>query len=211
MGEMDSKAVNLNLIIKKTPMKLQLIKVTLAYESDTNPRGKKFEGPSFDDLVASIKEKGVLVPVIARPKEKGGKSFEIVAGNRRFRAAGLAGLKEIPARVEELSDDEAREVQIIENLQREDVHPLEEGEAYHKIIEESKYEIAAIAAKVGKSETYVRQRLFLTNLSEKSAKAYRKGDITDGHAVLIAKLSPNDQIEAVKFASDEWDNLPWRT
>lgn len=178
-------------------MKLQSIKVSQAYESATNPRGDKFEGPVFNELVASVKEKGVLVPVIVRPKKNGNKLYEIVAGNRRFRASVKAGLKEIPARIENYSDEETQEVQIIENLQREDVHPIEEGIAYRKLIEESNYEIKVISAKVGKSVAYVRQRLFLTNLSKESVKAYRKGEINDGHAVLIAKLSPDDQAKAL--------------
>src|SRR2546421_11245199 len=103
---------------------LHAIKISLAYESDTNPRGSRFEGATFDELVASIKEKGVLVPVLARPRKKGAQEFEIIAGNRRFRAAQIAGLAEIPANVQELTDIEAREAQIVENLQRADVHPL---------------------------------------------------------------------------------------
>src|SRR5690349_8738274 len=134
---------------------LQTLPIGKCFESPTNPRGSKLEGPELDELVASIKEKGVLMPVLARPvKDK----FEIVAGNRRFRAATLAGLKEIPARVSEMSDAEAREAQIVENLQRADVHPLEEGTAYRKLIEEAGYDVPAVAAKVSKSETYVRDR-----------------------------------------------------
>lgn len=186
-------------------MKLQNIKVALAYESATNPRGKNFEGPAFDDLVASVKEKGVLVPVIARPNKKGNKEFEIVAGNRKFRAAQKVGLEEIPARVEEMTDEQAREVQIIENLQREDVHPIEEGQAYRRLVEESKYSVDDIAQRVGKSESYVRYRLFLTNLNDKVAKAFRKGELTDGHAVLLAKLSQGDQLTALKWIKDEWE------
>lgn len=178
-------------------MKLQTIKLSEAFESKTNPRGSKFEGPDLNDLVASVKEKGVLVPVIARINPKG-LGYEIVAGNRRFRAAKLAGLKEIPARIEELTDDEAREIQIIENLQRADVHPLEEGQSYRQLVEKSHYEISSVAAKVGKSESYIRQRLFLTNLVDKPAAAYRSGKITDGHAVLIAKLSAGDQESTLK-------------
>ena len=188
-------------------MQYQNIKTAQAYESPTNPRGTKFSGPAFDDLVASIAAKGVLVPVIARQNPKNGKTWEVVAGNRRLRAAVKAGLAEIPAEVMQLSDDEAREVQIIENLQREDVHPLEEGEAYRHLVEERKFEIAAVAAKVGKSEAYVRQRLLLTNLIPAAAKAYRAGELNDGHAVLIARLAPKDQPEAIEYVSDNWQDI----
>jgi ParB/RepB/Spo0J family partition protein len=185
-------------------MKLEQIKVADAYQSDTNPRGTDFSGPAFDDLVASVKEKGVLVPIIVRPKKKGAKLYEVIAGNRRFKAAQTVGLQEIPARIEELNDDEASEVQIIENLQREDVHPIEEGESYRRLVEQSHYEVASIAAKVGKSESYVRQRLFLTNLNKKAAEQYRKGKFTDGHAVLIAKLSQGDQDKVLNHFGAEW-------
>lgn len=187
-------------------MKLENIKVALAYESATNPRGSEFENKAFDDLVASVKEKGVLVPLIVRTKQKGDKVFEVIAGNRRFRAAKIVGLEELPARIENYDDNEAREVQIIENLQREDVHPIEEGQAYRQLVEKSKLTVADIAQRVGKSESYVRYRLFLTNLNAKATTAFRKGKITDGHAVLIAKLSENDQTEALKYCVDGWNN-----
>ena len=174
-------------------MQLQKLKVSVCYESETNPRGKDFEGAAFDELVASVKEKGVLVPVLARPKAKGTKQFEIVAGNRRFRAAQEAGLAEIPAQVVEMSDDEAREAQIVENLQRADIHPLEEGEAYRKLIEDGGRTVKDVALRVGKSESYVRQRLFLTNLSDKAQKLYRRGEWPDSLMVLVAKLSPKNQ------------------
>ncbi len=185
-------------------MKLQNIKITELKESKINPRGREFSGPEFDDLVASIKEKGVLVPIIVRQTSKSDHSaaYEIVAGARRFRAAKIAGLEEIPATIQQLTDFEAREVQIIENLHREGIHPLEEGEAYRKLIEESKYEIKSVAAKVGKSETYVRQRLFLTNLIEKVAGYYRAGKVNDGQAVVIARLSPGNQEIVMKEISD---------
>jgi ParB/RepB/Spo0J family partition protein len=183
----------------------QIIKTTEAYESPTNPRGTKFTAATFNDLVASIKTKGVLVPVIVRKNPLHGKQYEVIAGNRRLRAAITAGLAEIPADIQPLSDDEAREVQVIENLQREDVHPLEEGEAYRHLIEEAGHEIAAVAAKVGKSEAYVRQRLFLTNLAPAAAKAYRAGKMNDGHAVLTARLAPSEQATVLKFLDDNYE------
>jgi len=187
-------------------MKLQEIVVGNTFPSKTNVKGR-IEGKDFDDLVASIKEKGVLQPVLARrmKDDKGSNYIEVIAGNRRLEAARKAGLKFIPAQVVEMTDVEAREAQIIENLQREDIHPLDEGEQYRELIEESKYEIPAVAAKVGKEERYIKQRLFLTNLTEKSANAYRNGKFTDGHAVLMAKLSSNDQSAALKYVCDRWN------
>ncbi len=186
-------------------MELKTIQLSLISESADNPRGKDFAGPAFNDLVASVKEKGVLVPIIVRPKGKD--KFEVVAGNRRLRAAKEAGMNEIPARIEKFSDAEAREIQIIENLQREDVHPIEEGQAYRELVEKSHYEIRTIAARVGKSESYVRYRLFLTNLCEKARIVYRQGKFTDGHAVLMAGLSPNDQLTALKHLGGEYRSV----
>jgi len=182
----------------------QNVSVASISESKTNPRGTSFEGSEFNDLVASIKESGIIVPLILRSSPSG-VGYEVVAGHRRLRAAQKLKLPEVPANIQELSDNEAREVQIIENLQRADVHPLEEGQAYRKLVEESHCEVASVAAKVGKSESYVRQRIFLTRLEEATAGAYRAGTITDGHAVLIAKLSENDQEAALKFVTSGWN------
>ena len=186
-------------------MKLENIKVALAYESATNPRGKDFEGQAFDDLVASVKEKGVLVPVIVRTKQKGDKVFEVIAGNRRLRAAKTVGLDEIPARIENYDDNQAREVQIIENLQREDIHPLDEGEAYRQLIEKSKFEISVVAAKVGKPESYIRSRLFITNIVDKVKTALRADKITLGHALLMARLEEPQQLKALKYCLDRYN------
>lgn len=188
-------------------MEQKLLPVAKCYESETNPRGTKFEGPSFNELVASIKEKGVLQPVLARPRKHGGKEFEIVAGNRRFRASTVAGLTELPAIVKDMTDDEAREAQIIENLQRSDIHPLEEGEAYRQLIEQSKFDVKAVAVHVGKSESYVRDRLLLTGLIPAAKKMLRAGNkITAGHASLIARLDSRGQKEALEYC--DYYNAP---
>lgn len=174
------------------------LKIADCHESPTNPRGAKFEGKEFDELVASIKEKGVLMPVLARPV---GKKFEIVAGNRRFRAAQKAGLTDIPARVVEMTDTEAREAQIVENLQRADIHPIDEAFAYRDLIENAtpKLDVEGVAAKVGKSASYVRQRLVLSELDTKIAAKVRAGELPVGHAVLIARLEKSEQTKAHKF------------
>lgn len=166
--------------------------------SPTNTRGKG-DNLNLTDLVASIKEKGVLMPILVRPnKKKDG--FEVVAGHRRLAASKLAGLKSIPARILDLTDVEAREAQIVENLQREDVHPLDEGKAYRDLIEKSKphYTIEDVAEKVGKSTKYVRSRLQLTNLIEKAAEKFKSGKLPIAHAALIAHLDEKQQAAALK-------------
>lgn len=174
-------------------MELINIKVEEAKQSATNPKGRT-DGPDFDELVASIKEKGVLVPVLVRKmtgKDKVGK-YEVIAGNRRLAAAREAGLTEIPANLVEMDDIEAREAQIVENMQRKDVHPLDEADAFKFLAEESKHDIPEIAKRVGKSDTYVRERLGLTNLIEKAKKAYRDGEMSLTSAILISKIEEDN-------------------
>ncbi len=193
-------------------MKMSMIKVADCKQSATNVKGRN-EGKSFDDLVASIKEKGILMPILVRlageveMTKKGIKSdhYEVVAGNRRLAAAKKLGLDEIPAKIVVMTNIEAREAQIVENLQRQDIHPLDEGEQYRQLIEKStpRYEVKDVALKVGKSETYVKQRLAMTNLSVKAAKALREGEINISHALVISRLdSDKQQDDATNEAKD---------
>jgi len=196
---------------------LQAVEISKCYESPTNPRGTVFEAAPQKELQASIREKGVLVPILVRQVKD---RYEVIAGNRRLRAAKAEGLMEIPARIVVMSDTEVREAQIVENLQRADVHALEEGKAYRDLIERSspRYEVADVAAKVGKSENFVRDRLVLTNLIPAGQKAFRAGIIHIGHAALIARLDAKVQKEAleqcesgVNTLTDEWHGGPTNT
>jgi ParB family transcriptional regulator, chromosome partitioning protein len=177
----------------------RLLDLDLIEESSTNPR-KTFDAKQLEDLTASVKEKGVIVPILVRPV---GATFEVVAGARRFRAAKKAGLNQIPAIIRNLADDQALEAQVIENLQRADVHPLEEAEGYQALIDKHKYDVDTIAAKVGKSVSYVYQRLKLCELIPSAKAAFLGGRITAGHAVLIARLQPADQADALKICNAE--------
>jgi ParB family chromosome partitioning protein len=184
-------------------MQLQTIKVKDAFASSTNPRGADgFKGAEFDELVASVKEKGVLVPVLVRAK---GKKFEVIAGNRRLAAATEAGIEEIPAHVVEMTDEEAREAQIVENMQRKDVHPLEEAQAFKYLAERRGADVVEIAKRVGKSERYVRERLGLTNLSAQAEKLFRNGEMSLTVAIVISKCDVEKiQKEAVDRAKNGW-------
>lgn len=184
-------------------MDMQTVKLSEVVPSPTNARPEShFKGAEFDDLVASVKEKGVLVPVLVRGRGKE-KGYELIAGERRLRAALAAGLKEIPANVVAMSDTEAREAQIVENLQRRDIHPLDEGAAYRDLIEQSspRYDVASVAAKVGKSEAHVSQRLVLTELDSKVVDRVRADQFPLGHAVVIARLPKADQKTVFAFAT----------
>lgn len=182
---------------------MEAIKTGLANVSPENPESR-YKGTGFDELVASVKEKGVLMPILVRPlSKKGIVRYEVVAGARRLMAAQLLGIEEIPARIVEMTDTEAREARIIENLQREDIHPLDEAAAYALLRKGSKPELAVeeIAAKVGKSATYVRGRLALVNLSEKIASKVRADEFPLAHATVIARLPAAEQARAFKFAT----------
>lgn len=186
---------------------MENIKVTSIVESKTNPRDKDFQkDSSFAELVASIKEKGVLMPILVRAIA--GKKYEVIAGNRRLRASKVAGQETIPARVVKMTDNEAREAQIVENLQREDISALEEGNAYRRLIEQSGDKVEDIAVKVGKSVTYVRDRLVLTNLIPAGVKAFEKGELSASHASLIARLdNKKQQQSAIEYVTDEWSDV----
>ena len=173
------------------------IPIGQALESATNPR-KRFDQTALEELSQSIRSHGIRLPLLVRPDRQQPDAYEIVAGARRYRAATLAGLKKVPVLVRHMSDQEVLEVQVIENLQREDVHPLEEALGYQALMASSKVSVKEIAAKLGKSEAYVYQRMKLTDLSEDGQKLYLDGGITTAMAIAIARLQPKDQKDAVK-------------
>ena len=175
------------------------VALTQLQESATNPR-RRFNEQSLQELAESIKAQGMLAPLLVREIEK--EQFQIVAGARRFRAAKLAEAAQVPVRVVKLTDAEAIEAQVVENLQREDIHPLEEAMGFKSLLElaEPRYTVAHIAARSGKSEAYVVGRIKLTDLIEPVAEAFLADRITIGHALLVAKLPPAQQQEAFNAA-----------
>jgi ParB/RepB/Spo0J family partition protein len=164
--------------------------------SPTNPR-KIWNKERLADLTASVQRKGILQPLLVRPNPKA-RGFEIVAGECRHRAAKAAGLAEIPAVVRELSDVEVLEIQLDENAQRTDLHPLEEAEGYRQLMARGKYDVARIAERTGRSVKYVYDRMKLLELTKPAQKIFLDGKITAGHAVLLARLSAEQQAAAMK-------------
>jgi ParB family chromosome partitioning protein len=148
---------------------LPLVSLT---ESATNPR-RSFDQTALSELAESIKTQGILAPLVVRPV---GQHFEIVAGARRYRAAQLAGLETAPVRIVELTDAQALETSIVENLQRRDVHPLDEANGFAALmrLEEPKYSIEQIAAKVGKAPAFILARLKLVELVPQWSRHSRK-------------------------------------
>jgi len=180
-------------------MSFQVLPLDQLRESPANPR-RHWDKFALEDLAASIRTVGILEPLLVRPVNG---RHEIVAGGRRFRAAKLVGLTEVPVIVRTLTDQQALEASIIENLQRADVHPLDEADGYRALMAaDPAYTPEAIAAKVGKSKSYVYQRLKLADLAPAVKKAFEADRITAGHAILIARLSPADQARALDACFD---------
>jgi ParB family transcriptional regulator, chromosome partitioning protein len=174
------------------------VSVTALIESSSNPR-KRFDENSLSELAASFQAQGILAPLLVR--ELDGSKYEVIAGARRLRAAKLAELENVPVRIVKLTDAEAIEAQCVENLQREDIHPLEESLGFKSLLELGEpYNIAHIAARAGKSEAYIYGRLKLADLIPPVAEAFLKDEITIGHALLIAKLQASQQQEAFAAA-----------
>ena len=149
-----------------------------------------FTTEALADLVVSIKEKGVLQPLLVR-KSARNNLYEIIAGERRFRASKMAGLTKIPVIVKNLTDKEALEVAIIENLQREDLNPLEEAEAYKRLMKEFHYKQEDLSRVIGKSRSYLANMIRLLDLPDEIKTLLEKKEITVGHArALLAADNP---------------------
>jgi ParB family transcriptional regulator, chromosome partitioning protein len=175
------------------------VAIELLEGSPSNPR-RRFNPESLKELAESFKSQGILQPLVVRAKngDENDKKYEVIAGSRRLRAAQLADLKTVPMRVVELSDSDAVLAQVTENLQREDIHPLEEAFGFRSLLNlnDPNYTVSSLAAKAGKSEAYVLGRIKLTELVPAIADAFLGDRITIGHALLIAKLPAAQQPEA---------------
>jgi len=146
-----------------------------------NPR-RAFDSADLDDLAASVREKGVVQPILVRPMADAINTYEIIAGERRWRAAQKAGLHEVPVVVHEASDKEALELAIIENVQRTDLNPLEEAHGYQQLIDEHGYSAPGLAGVIGKSRPHVVNTLSLLKLPEAVQAYLSEGKLTAGHA-----------------------------
>lgn len=153
---------------------------------------KTFPPAEMDDLANSIREKGVLQPLLVRPDPEKPGGFSIVAGERRWRAAQMAKVHEVPIIVRELSDEETLEIAIIENVQRADLNPVEEALGYKELIEAFGHSQAALAQIIGKSRPYIANALRLLTLPEYVQDLLSRGSITSGHArALVTANEPS--------------------
>ncbi|MFC4454541.1 ParB/RepB/Spo0J family partition protein [Deinococcus sonorensis] len=153
-----------------------------------------FEPEALAELAQSIRDKGVLQPLLVRPR---GEGFEIVAGERRWRAAQLAGLSEVPVVIRDLADREALEIAIVENLQREDLGPLEEARAYQALLDQGLNQ-EGVAQAVGKGRSTVANALRLLQLPERALRALEAGEISAGHARAVLALPEGDRAWALE-------------
>jgi ParB family chromosome partitioning protein len=171
-------------------------------ESKTNPR-RAFDEASLKELAASIRSQGVLSPLLIRPLTENG--FEIVAGARRYRAAQMAELSTVPVRIVHLSDVEALAAQLVENLIRAEIHPMEEAEGFARLLalDEPRYSIEQISARVGKSPAFVASRMKLIDLVPAAVEAFYANEIGVGHALLLAKLPADQQEQALSVCFKE--------
>lgn len=172
--------------------------------SDTNDMFRDpgdLDESGLKDLIDSIRSKGLLQPILLRAKGNG--NFILVAGERRFRACLSLGLNTIPAFVKEMTEAEAFELQLTENLQRKDVHPMKEARAYKHLLDNSGWTTAELALRFGKSETYVLQRLRLNTLHPEIAKDFTNDDLNLSQALVIARMEKKDQEELLENCKNE--------
>lgn len=181
---------------RRPPRKLP---IAMLRPNPRNPR-KSFDEGDLAELVASVRERGVVQAILVRPVGSG-EGYEIIAGERRWRAAQKAGLHEVPVAIHEVSDREALELAIIENVQRADLNPLEEALAYQQLIDEHQYSQSQLAEVIGKSRPHIANTLRLLKLPETVRSYVRSGQLSAGHA--RALLALDDPEAAARRVVDE--------
>ena len=180
------------------------IDVSKIVPNEEQPR-KCFDEEKLTSLAESIKENGIIQPIVVIKENE---FYKIVAGERRWRAAKLAGIKKVPIIEKKLTDKEVMELSLIENLQREDLNPIEEAEAFKKLMEEFKLTQEAISLKVGRSRPVIANSLRLLNLDDRVKQYLIEGTITEGHGRILLSLNDkNMQYEIAKKIIDDGLNV----
>ena len=152
---------------------------------------KDFDEESLSELADSIAKHGLIQPIVVRPQTNG--TYRIIAGERRWRACRMAGLREVPVVIKEIDDRELMEIALIENLQREDLNAVEEAQGYRSLIDTYNLTQEQVAESVGKSRSAVTNALRLLNLNEDELEALKTGDITSGHARALLSCEDNER------------------
>lgn len=173
--------------------RVQELPINTICPNPNQPR-RNFDEDALQELADSIREHGVLEPLIVRPV---GGSYEIVVGERRWRACQIAGVTTVPVLIRDLSDRDAMELALVENLQREDLNPIEEAEAYRRLLDEFGLTQEEVARRVGKERSTVANRLRLLGLRGRSREALEKGEISAGHAKVLLSITSDAHRDAV--------------
>ena len=186
---------------QEAPAQTELeLKVSEIEPNRDQPR-KAFDEAQLEELADSIQKYGVLQPLLV---QKRGESYEIIAGERRWRAAKLAGLKTVPVVIREYSPQQTMEIALIENVQREDLNPIEEALAYQRLMQEFSLKQEEIAERVSKNRTTITNCMRLLNLAPEVQQMLIEGRITSGHArALLAVTDPSQQIDLAKKVEQE--------
>jgi ParB family chromosome partitioning protein len=183
-----------------TPSGIRRLPVDFIVPNRANPR-RDFDPDHLDELANSIREKGVMQPLLVRPSGQDPDIYELIAGERRWRAAQKAGLHEVPVIIREVDDKESLELAIIENVQRADLNPLEEALGYDQLMDQFGYTQQDLAQVIGKSRSHVANTLRLLKLPENVRDMLARGELTAGHArTLITAEDP--AALAAKIAAD---------
>ncbi len=175
-------------VIVKEPAET-IVKINEVEPNKNQPR-RTFDEDALLELAESIKQHGVIQPLIVKKRDK---YYEIIAGERRWRAAKMAGLKEIPVVIKDLSDQEIMEVALIENIQREDLNPIEEAQAYQRLIKEYNYKQDELAERVSKSRVAVTNSMRLLKLDERVQKMIIDDMISAGHARALLAITDSEK------------------
>lgn len=168
------------------------VRLSLLEPNKSQPRDV-FDDEALNELADSIRENGVLQPILVRPLDNGG--YQIVAGERRWRASRIAGLTEVPVFIKELDDKQTMQIALIENIQRQDLSPVEEAAAYQNLMDSYNMTQQEVAKAVGKSRSAVANSLRILSLCDDVKKMVNDGLLTAGHAKVLAGLEEADQIE----------------
>ena len=187
-------------IYESTP-KEEIVEIDIS-ELRPNPYQprKEFDPEKLTELAVSIKEHGIIQPIIFKKSVKG---YEIIAGERRYRASKLAGLDKVPAIVRPFTDEQMAEISLLENIQRENLNPIEEALAYKQLLEKSHMTHENLSTKVGKSRSYITNVIGLLRLPSEVQELVSKGKISMGHARALSKIESDEEIIRLAHKIDE--------
>ena len=204
-------------ISKSATLSIRMLALTSITPSETSVQGRRrqrYDVKALNELAENIKSVHVIEPIIVRPKVESPEHFELIAGERRWRASQIAECETIPAIVRSLNDSQVLEIQLVENLHREGLHELEEAEGYEELMRHHSYTLETLASTVGRSRSYVQSRLRLLSLSKAAREAFYHGKLTAATALLVARIPVAElQAQALKeITTQNWrgEPMPYR-